>query len=418
MERVLKKVLTAAIAAAMALTTTGCLGRRGRNKNSEPNEFRGTDYTYDFIDYAIIRTYGEDGDGYLEIEPREIDATQFEDEADYIAVKKDIDIINPTYIQGAVNQNSTLKISKTTGLSNGDVIQISVKMPDGVKPNSDMNIETYDYVVEGLGEAEEVDLFSSDIVTFYATNDGNLYYNVHAPKTIMKEELSKNLRYNIQTNDAKIEANKTILNVTADMDEDFLVDNGYNSLTLYLAKHDMKATLTTEKVLTEIIDPIDYSFANMAGVEEALYNALYPEEPRLVKICNLQQTARQASAEPFKSVVYYFVNDDYGDPVYYYREVEIHYIDNMYVVPFVGNANTTNDAELKEGSEMLMDFTIERAVPEEVSQEDQVSPDQAVPDQAAPEQESPEQESPEQVPPEQASPDQTEQETAEQGENG
>ena len=79
---------------AVFLILTGTMGLSGclrQQKRKEPNEGRGTDYAYDFVDFINITTYGDNGDGYIEITQKYIDVYDFANEKDYSAVKKDLE---------------------------------------------------------------------------------------------------------------------------------------------------------------------------------------------------------------------------------------------------------------------------------------------------------------------------------------
>ena len=361
MNNSIRKFLTCLMVCVLCISLGGC-ARRDRKKQKEtyPNEFRSTDHAYDFIDYLSVITYGEDGDGYVEVIQRDINVSMFPSEEEYIAVKKDLENLKLRYVQGEkVSSDNRLTVSKTEGLSNGDVIQIGVNYKEE-DLNSDLNIETYDYVVDGLGVATDIDLFSKEMVTFYATDNGELFYHLHAPRNTLKE-LKEHLTYEITTDNA-IEADKTVLSITATLDKEFMDANKINSLKLFLARNDLRGPVTAEKVLQTVIQPIDYSSANQALVEAALYDALYEIEPDVTKILTLQRSPREASTEQHKATVFYMTtNPSNGAVEYWYREAAIHYVDETYYIESLSNrSKDSSDAPgaLKKNYEMLLDFTI------------------------------------------------------------
>ena len=364
----------------MVIGALGSAGCRQTKKRKEPNEGRGTEYAYDFVDFVNITTYGDNGDGYIEITPKNIDVYDFANEKDYIAVKKDLEEMGLVYKQGGNNNTSgPMQISKTTELSNGDIISISINLPKDYEKKSDINTETYDYVVHDLGTADEIDLFDSGIVTFYATQNGDICYHLHAPNYI-SQEMADNLVYIAKTTN-ELEAGVTILDCTVTMDEDFLKKNEYYTIDVYLAKHNLKAETTSEKVLGQIIEPVTFSSSNQAAIEGALYTALYAEEPQLTKICNLQQLDRQAVSDPYKTIVLYYTTNDYGEREYFRREVELHYIDNSYVVYKVEQRNGTSErfmSESLDGGQIVLDFNLEAKPEEEVTAEEPAAVEETV----------------------------------------
>ena len=264
-----------------------------------------------------------------------------------------------------------MKISKTAELTNGDVVSISINLKNDYEKKSDINTETYDYVVHDLGTADEIDLFDNGTVTFYATQNGDICYHLHAPNYI-SQEMADNLVYVAKTT-SELESGVTILDCSVTMNEEFLKMNEYYTINVYLAKHNLKAETTSEKVLSTIIEPVEFSSSNQAAIEGALYSRLYMEEPQLTKICNLQQLDRQAVSDPYKTVVLYYTTNDYGDREYFRREVEIHSIDNEYVIYKMEQRNGTNERFMNEsldGSRIVLNFNYEEKPEEEIVPEE------------------------------------------------
>ena len=86
------------------ITALSCISCR---KTYAPNERRGTNYTYDFIDITV---YGQDGFGIMEISPVDIELHDFETEDEYIRVKKNLSLINARLVQGQ-SSDTKLKVS-------------------------------------------------------------------------------------------------------------------------------------------------------------------------------------------------------------------------------------------------------------------------------------------------------------------
>lgn len=349
-----------------AVTAAGCQ-QRGR----EPNEGRGSDYTYDFIDYLDITVYGQNGLGYLEIRPKNITVSNFSSETDYIKVKHDLEDYNFYYIQG-MRTPSSFTISQTTKLSNGDVVTITPKKKE---IRSDMNIEAYDYVVEGLGDASVIDLFSSDLITIYALKDGT--YGVYMNNNPQySQELRDHLIYTVDTKDDPIPG-QAVVHVKADLDEDFLKQQDCANITIYLAKHDQRASTETEKVLNQLIEPIDMSTANSGAIEAELYRELYKNDEYLAKICNIQQLERQRSSEPYTYTVVYYDSKD-GVRTYYRKDVKIVAVDGNYQILSVTNGTKTEEAYATapyDGATILIDYMFESSQPEQQETVEQETPE-------------------------------------------
>ena len=115
----LRIIIKALICTIIAFSCVSC------RRTYAPNERRGTDYTYDFMDFIDITLYGEDGSGMLEISPVDITLQDFDTEDEYIRVKKDLSLINARLVQGQ-SSDTKIKVSRSTGLSNGDVVKITV----------------------------------------------------------------------------------------------------------------------------------------------------------------------------------------------------------------------------------------------------------------------------------------------------
>ena len=329
----------------VALLLSGC----GRSK--EPNAKRGTKYEFDIVDFIEIETFGQDGNGYIEVTPKEITAQDFYSDEEYIKVKKDLDAINPYCIPGS---NSTIQMSKYNGLSNGEIVVMTFKHSGEL--SSDMNIEPYEYVVNDLTPAEELDLFSEEAVTFFATEKGQLY--AKTKKGYLPDELVNNLNYIISTNDA-LEANKSVLSIEATMNSKFLEENKYYDMGVYLAKNGYTAKLNAERVLKLVVSPDDISTLNSTSVENALYEALYElEGDNLLKVNCVQQTARQETNEPYTYLVIYCIDND-GTTEYMRRNVEIYNVEGEVAIENIGRVEKSSEENAKtpyEESKMIYSY--------------------------------------------------------------
>lgn len=348
----MRKIIKLFVCMLLALTCASC------RRTHAPNERRGTNYKYDFMDFLTVTLYGDNGSGIMEISPVEIAVNDFDSEDEYIKVKKDLALISPTVNQGS-GSNTKIKLSKSTGLSNGDIVKISVGLKKS-SLSSNMNIETYEYVVDGLRSAEQIDLFAEDFVSFYAMEDGSLHAHIKNDEMYSKE-LTDNLVYSIKSTDGT-EPGKSVLTINVDMKESFLKENGYGSMDIYMIKHGLAAKRSNDRVLEKLVHPIDFNASSSIAVERALYKALYDYEgDHLVKVCNLQQTPRQKVSEPYCYMVVFSADED-GTQRYFRRQIEMVYVDGEYVVLDSSNRESTTEKYVYEPfteANMIMNFTME-----------------------------------------------------------
>ena len=306
----------------LLLCLSGCTGGK------VPNKKRGTNYKYDIVDFLDISAFGENGNGYLEIYPLDIAAQDFETDEDYIAVKKDLNAINPEYITGGLNRNSSIKVWKgkeeAANLSNGDMVTIEFKYSKN-KLFSDLNIESYDYVITELEELDELDLFDEDLVTFY-TDGEKVNYILH--KGVIEDDIADHLIYTVTPYDSEMEVGKTIMKITASMDQEYLEENNCVDTAMYLARNRWKAKYETEVVLNHKAASVDFGSIAPEAVRDALYNRIWTEEPNLGAICSLQKTEAQTRSEDSYTVVYRCVQE--GENRYYSRALKMVMVDNKF----------------------------------------------------------------------------------------
>lgn len=255
---------------------------------------------------------------------------------------------------------STFSISKTSKLTNGDVVTIT---PKKMELRSNMNIEAFDYVVDGLGDAAVIDLFSSDLITVYALKDGT--YNVYLKNNQQySQELRDNLVYTIETKDAPVPG-QAVLNMKVDLNQDFLKEQGCANITIYLAKQNQRAATEAEKVLNQLIEPIDMTTANSGAIESELYRVFAKSDEYLAKICNVQQLERQRASEPYTYTVVYYDSKD-GVKTYRRRDVKIVAVDGNYQILSVANGANTEEAYATapyDGASILIDYMFENTNP-------------------------------------------------------
>ena len=222
-----------------------------------------------------------------------------------------------------------------------------------------MNTDAYEYTVSGLGEAEPVDLFSSDIVTMYGTRENTMYAYVHNDGSTVPAELTDHLEYSFQTDSDTLQAGKTIATVTATLDDDFAKGNGYESLTDYLAKHNLQADESKEFVVKTIIDPIDFTAIDSGTLMSALYDRIAADDPSLSRVCSVQRStseSKTASSYSYMGTYYDLIDNT---PVYYRTRALIHYVDGAFVIPTLDSAqNASKDVMINpvQGYEVCATF--------------------------------------------------------------
>lgn len=357
MKTLVNKVAKALIAVVMAFGTSGCVRNIVRKPQATyvPNANRSTNHKYDFIDYLTITTWGADGDGYISVTPRDISASDFSDEQSYIDVTEDLKTLGIVYGQDV---GTYVTLSQSSGLSNGDVVTISVGS-SGNKLRTDMNTEPYEYTVAGLGDAESVDLFSSDIVTIYGTRENDLFAYIHTDNTAIPAELTKHLVYTLETDSESLTVGKTIVNATASLDDDFMQNNGYSSLTDYLAKHNLQGDVSKEVVLRTIVDPIDFTTIDAGTLMSALYDKISASDTNLSRVCSVQRRASETNNDSsYAYMITYFDMVD-NSPVYYRARAVVHDIDGTFVVQSMDSAqNASRDVMISpvQGYEVCVTF--------------------------------------------------------------
>ena len=267
----IKNQRVAAIAAfVMLFGNSGCKAKEPQ----EPNAKRPTEFEYDFVDYLDIKAYGPDGQGIIEITPRNYSASDFYSEQEFISVKSLMDQLNLTYIQGEENKQSNLYVSKTDGLSNGDVIEIGIddKKWKG-EPDLDINLNPYEFVVSSLTEGQKIDLFNNESVIIYGLKDTNTVYAHKTPKTAtLPKEIEDHIEYTVSTSETNLVPDVSIVNITATMDEEFLhnPENPYYNIDIYLKKHGYDYVSNGQTVLDAVVEPLNFTQATSNAIGDYL----------------------------------------------------------------------------------------------------------------------------------------------------
>lgn len=254
------------------LLLSGCFGK----KEVDINKGRGDNYTYDFIDLIDISVFGTNGIGFIEVSPKNFTVNDFSTEEEYIAIKKAMEAMKLTYKQG-VDAESYIVVTPSVGLKNGDIVNISIKNTyKGDNGGLSINMEGYNFVVSGLEEPTALNLFDESSVMFYGLEGTNEVYPLKKYGGSIPKEILDNLEYTIVTDGTKLEKDKTVLNITADINKDFLnnAENPYYRTDIYLGKNGYYANLQAEKVLTTVVKPLNFAEVPINDIQKSIFENL------------------------------------------------------------------------------------------------------------------------------------------------
>lgn len=266
-------------------------------------------YTYDWIDFMNISVYGSDGVAYIEVTPKELKASDFQSDADYIAMKSELDKLNLSYKAGSNNSASKLTVTPDSNLKAGDVVTFALTTT--VDASLNMNTQEYEFRIPTLNQSSILDLFNEDDVIFYGLEGTDEVYYQFTKNTSFTDELQKNLIYTIKL-DGEVEADKTILDISASLDNSFLKDGGYTSFAMYLSKFGYEVeSYSTQKVLHNVAAPIDYSTVRTDKVISALFEKIEKAEISLKGSSTLNQIASvQKLYKDSDEYTYYVIYQD------------------------------------------------------------------------------------------------------------
>lgn len=312
----LKELMKKLLCLSTLCTIWGCAS--SNQQSVSLNENRGTNYDYDFVQFLDAELYGSEGDGFLEISPKDIQVSDFSSEKEYIAIKKTLDSLKLYYDPDEPNKESNLLVSKGTGLSNGDVITLSISDDfDGNTNDLNMNLESYEFKVEGLEEAKTLDLFDSTSVSFLALNDGtNTIYPVKISGGNIADDILSQINYYASTEDEQPVEGKTLIDVSAEI-VPIIDDNGNpkaTTLKTWLGMKGYKVETEGEKVLREIANPVTFTTENQSKASSLLYKAIKKEDSNIISVATIQQLfASEGSYDPYEYTVTYYARTDKDD---------------------------------------------------------------------------------------------------------
>ena len=284
-------------------------GCKKKPKEVDPNADRPTNFTYDFVDFLNVKLYGSEGTGFLEITPKEFNVDNFSSEQEYIKVKRAIDSLSLYCIPGDQDTQSYLYIDKPEGLSNGDLVTIGIKDSyTGDLSEASLNTSPYIFTINGLTEPKQINLFDETSVYFYGlANTGEVNVIKHTGGNIPKEILD-NIEYDIVPDETPLKAGKTVLRISATLNNDFLTQGEipYYTTSIYLGKNKYAADLETEKVLMNVSSPIDFEKANKRKIAEKLFEEISLTEggEGIMQVGSIQQIdSEEGSFDPYTYTV-------------------------------------------------------------------------------------------------------------------
>lgn len=278
-----------------------------------------TEYSFDFKDFVNISVYGIEGKGFVEVTPKDITVNNFTSESDYIAVKKALDALNLSFVIGK-NETSFLDVTPYDNLKSGDVVTLSIKDTfKGDFGDLKLNLSPYQFVVPTLDQAQEINLFDDTSVLFYGLEGTDEVRYLKRPSGNLPKELLDHLTYEVTKDAGPLTADKTILSIKANLDENFLYneENPYYTIDIYLGKHGYFANTQTEKVLMSVISPIDWSTISPEEAASAIFQAIESSDLskngtkyNVESIATIQQQiASQSAADRFSYITTFYASN-------------------------------------------------------------------------------------------------------------
>ena len=313
------------------------------SKDESLNADRGTDYAYDFTQLVDVTLYGSEGNGFVEIKPKDLSVEDFPSESDYISVRRAMDSLG-LYVGPDTSIATYLTVEPNEGLSNGDIITISVRSGwQNPVPNLSLNTEPYQVEIVGLQEPNVLNLFDESSVEFYGLSGTTSVYAYKKNGGIVPATILEPLNYQITTTDSTLETGRTILEIQAELDEDFLMEGDDPAFTSdrYFGRMGVSAELTGEKVLTTVVSPIETNTIDRADFGSAIIDWLNRQEivignndtPFTVEaISNIQQNnGTSGSFDPYTYTVIFYGNVN-GEKQYVSVDLRIVELHNQYII--------------------------------------------------------------------------------------
>ena len=234
----LKKFFTIALVALMIVGLSAC-------KEKEPE---GPVYDYDFTDYLDISYIGPNEFADLEISLKDIDSDDFSSDTEFIKIKKFMTNLFPYIVA-----------SKTSEITNGDVIQVGISSEYGDGAGDlNINLEVHSFEVNNLPDAIYYDLFDSDTVTFYGLEgSSDVLYKINQ-KSTLSQNIKDNLTYTVTIDTEEVEEKVSVMSIKASLKDSFLKTTKYSDTETYFKSLGYIVDLEGEKALKETVSYKDF----------------------------------------------------------------------------------------------------------------------------------------------------------------
>lgn len=281
------------------------------------NADRNTEMKYDFINLINVSVYGSEGNGFIEITPKDVSVKDFESEKDYIEIRKIMDSLG-LYVGPDKQRSSYLGVSPNENLKNGDVVTIGIKQGwsmDNI--GVEINVEPYQFEITTLQPGKELQIFDESSVQFYGLSGTKSVYARRLNGGVVPVDILSHLDYDITVSDSELQADKTIMSIKASIDPTFLQEGENPAYTTetYLGRLGYVAELSGEKVLTTVVDPINTNSIDKTRFAQSIINYLTEEEIKLNgnevtfdSLATVQQSNSANGYDPFTYIVTFYVD--------------------------------------------------------------------------------------------------------------
>lgn len=366
----MKKKLITLLTCLLALTSlTACVGIRSSKTSTEKkqaedyviNEDRAekaANFMYDWIDLVDINVYGTNGNAFVEIKPKDLKASDFESDSDYMAIKTEVEDLNLYYVGDGLdnsNQNSGITVDWAFNLSSGNVITIALAEEEEAFKGQSVYRGEYEYKVGNLKETETIDLFSEDNITFYGLEETGevTYYIPENSKLREVEGLIDNISYKITKDNSNLAVDQTILSIEATINSKYLQEIGYSTFALYLAKEGYRTdNFTTQLVLHNLARVMDFSNNELANeaislLEDKITSLEGSEGDGagnfFSSVCSIQKLNKDKNDAYAYYVIYRDTNSE-GNVNYLRRSIRLVDLNNRALLLSIGGQETSNES--------------------------------------------------------------------------
>lgn len=323
-KRIFSLVLVFILCGFMILGLVGCAPVGGTKLNAK----RGKKYDYDFVQFLDAKVYGANGYGFLDIKPKDLSVSDFKSEKEYITIKKLVNAMKLYIDPNNKDRDSYLTASQTSGLKNGDIVTLSIssdfELPEGAPS---INLEPYEFEVQQLKDPIDLDLFDSSSVDFVGIEGTTTIYPVKIHDGAVPNDILDHIVYTATTDDKTLETGKTILSVSAELDQDSLKEEdpdntdtsdqqAEQTLATYLGKQNYVSEVTGEKVLVDMAKEAEFNSSTNKTIRNILLKAIRNVDNNIMDVATIQQSLTNSSSDENKFnylVTYYAYPSDTAD---------------------------------------------------------------------------------------------------------